>query len=47
MDAKNSAIPCAIYNVTFENHGERPVDVSLLATQQNAAGLVETLPPAP
>ncbi len=46
IDARNSAIPCAIYNVTVENYSTRSVEVSLLATQQNAAGLVETLPPA-
>ena len=47
LDAKNSAIPCAVYDLTVENPGERSVAVSFLATQQNAAGLVETMPPAP
>lgn len=47
LDAKNSAIPCAIYNLTVENRGKNSVDVSFLATQQNAAGLVDTMPPDP
>ncbi|MHB9035531.1 MAG: GH116 family glycosyl-hydrolase [Armatimonadota bacterium] len=38
MDEKNSAIPCAIYNITAENHGKHSVEVSFLATQQNAVG---------
>ncbi len=45
LDAKNSAIPCAIYNLTVRNNGSDPVSVSFLATQQNTSGLVETLPP--
>lgn len=45
LDAKDSAIPCAFYNLTVKNNGGVPVNVSFLATQQNAAGLVETLPP--
>ncbi|MCK4784216.1 MAG: hypothetical protein KAV87_10730, partial [Desulfobacteraceae bacterium] len=47
LDAKNSAIPCAIFNLTVENQGVQSVEVSFLATQQNAAGLVKTLPPDP
>ena len=47
LDEKNSAIPCAIFNLTVENQGEQAVEVSFLATQQNAAGLLKTLPPKP
>jgi len=45
LDEKNSALPCAIFNITAENRGRQPVEVSFLATQQNAGGLVETLLP--
>ena len=38
LDAKSSAIPCAIFNVTVENPGQRPVEVAILASQQNAVG---------
>lgn len=37
-DLKNSAIPCAIYNLTAENPGDTPIDVTFLATQQNPIG---------
>ena len=43
LNEKDSAIPCAMFNVTVENPGTQPVEVSLLATQQNAAGLVKTI----
>ncbi len=35
---RDSAIPCAIHNVTVANPTQKPVEVSLLATQQNAVG---------
>ncbi len=38
MDLKNSAIPCAIFRVNVSNPSDAPVEVSLLATQQNAVG---------
>jgi uncharacterized protein (DUF608 family) len=37
-DAKNSAIPCAIFNVTVSNPTNAAVEVSLLSTQKNAVG---------
>ncbi len=45
LDEKNSGLPCAIFNITAENPGRRAVEVSFLATQQNAGGLIETLLP--
>lgn len=36
---KDSAIPTAIYDFRLANPGRRPVDATLLATQQNAVGL--------
>jgi len=38
LDLKNSAIPCAIYRVTVENKGTKPVQATVIATQQNAVG---------
>ncbi len=38
MNAKDSAIPCAIFNLTAENTGKSDVEVAFLATQQNAVG---------
>lgn len=38
-NARDSAIPVALYETRLTNPGPRPVRVSLLATQQNAAGL--------
>jgi uncharacterized protein (DUF608 family) len=38
LNAKDSAIPCAIYNVTVRNPGRVPLLVSVLASQQNAVG---------
>lgn len=38
LDEKDSAIPCAIFNLTAENKGKEPVEVSFLGTQQNAVG---------
>ncbi len=46
LDEKNSALPCAIFNITAENRSAQPVEVSFLATQQNAGGLFETLLPS-
>ena len=38
LNEKDSAIPCAIFNLTAENKGKEPVEVSFLGTQQNAVG---------
>lgn len=38
LDTQNSAIPCAIFNLTAENRCEEKVEVAFLATQQNAVG---------
>lgn len=38
MNAKASAVPCAIFNFTITNTSDAAVDVDLLATQQNAVG---------
>ncbi len=38
LNAKDSAIPCAIFNITAKNKGPKTVDVSLMATQRNAVG---------
>ena len=37
-DLRRSGIPCAIYVVTAMNPGEAPVEVNVLAAQQNAVG---------
>jgi len=38
MNTKDSAIPCAVFNLTGENTSEKAVDVSFIAAQQNAVG---------
>ncbi len=38
MDLKNSAIPCGIFRFKVSNPSSEEVEVSLLATQQNAVG---------
>ncbi|MFM7181419.1 MAG: GH116 family glycosyl-hydrolase [Verrucomicrobiales bacterium] len=38
MDLKNSAIPCAIFRIKVSNPTAAPIEVGLLATQQNAVG---------
>lgn len=38
MDTKNSAIPCAVFNITAKNNSDHPFDVGFLASQQNAVG---------
>lgn len=38
MDMKNSAIPCAIFNINVKNTSQKQLKVNLLATQQNAVG---------
>ncbi|MCD6352419.1 MAG: glucosylceramidase [Armatimonadetes bacterium] len=40
LNERDSAIPCAIYNVSAENTTVEPVEVTFLATQQNAVGYV-------
>ncbi|MCC6123875.1 MAG: glucosylceramidase [Pirellulales bacterium] len=47
LNEKDSAIPCAMFNLTAENKSRRKVEVGFLATQQNAAGLVKTLADEP
>lgn len=44
LDAKNSAIPCAVFNITLANQGKDAVSASLLALQQNAVGYDGTSP---
>ena len=39
LDVKSSSIPCGIFNLTASNEGDSPVEVSFLATQQNAIGI--------
>ena len=39
LDVKCSSIPCGIFNLTAGNEGDSPVEVSFLATQQNAIGI--------
>jgi len=41
LNARDSAIPCAIFNLTAENTSNKTVEVSFLATQQNAVGLTD------
>ncbi len=38
FDVKNSSIPCALFNVTVENTSKTACSISVLASQQNAAG---------
>lgn len=38
MEARDSAIPAAVFEFTIQNRGTQAVDVSLLSTLQNAAG---------
>ena len=38
LNAKDSSIPCAVFNLTAQNTGPKPVSVSFLATQQNPIG---------
>jgi uncharacterized protein (DUF608 family) len=38
LNTKDSSIPCAIFNLTAENPGTTPVQVSFLATQHNPIG---------
>ncbi len=38
LDAKNSAIPCAVYSYTVENTSAQTVKVNLLGTQMNPIG---------
>ncbi|MGC8667150.1 MAG: GH116 family glycosyl-hydrolase [Chthonomonadales bacterium] len=44
LDTQNSAIPCAIFNITVANSGASPITVALLALQQNAVGYDGTAP---
>ena len=38
MNARDSAIPCALFNMSVKNTSDEPVDVSFLASQQNGVG---------
>ena len=38
LDTANSSIPCAIFRLTARNASQQPVDVTFLATLQNAVG---------
>ena len=40
LNSKDSAIPCAIFNITVSNPTDSAVEVSLLAAQKNAAGFM-------
>ena len=44
---KDSAIPCALWNLTATNTSDRPVTVSFLATQENATGFGDKSQPPP
>ncbi len=39
LNERDSAIPCAIFNLTARNTGQRRAEVCFLATQQNAIGI--------
>ena len=41
LDAKSSAIPCAIYTVKATNTSQKPVQIDVLASQQNAIGYAD------
>ncbi len=38
LNTKDSAIPCAIYNITVKNPTDRPVEGAVVAEQRNAVG---------
>lgn len=38
LDTRSSSIPCAVFNLTAANESSAPVEVSFLASQQNAVG---------
>jgi uncharacterized protein (DUF608 family) len=40
LQERDSAMPCAVFNLTAENTGRKPVEVSFLAAQQNAVGYI-------
>jgi len=44
LDVRSSAIPCAIFNLSVSNPTDRPVEVSVLAAQQNAVGYLADRP---
>ena len=46
LDTRSSAIPCAIFNLTATNRTSAPVEVSFLASQQNAVGYLGDKPVA-
>ncbi len=44
LDVRSSAIPCAVFNLSVHNPTQQPVEVALLATQQNAVGYLTDNP---
>jgi len=44
LEVRSSAIPCAVFNLSIENPTDGPVEVSFLATQQNAVGFLGDKP---
>lgn len=44
LRARDSAIPCAVFNVTVENPGPAEAEVVVLGTQQNAVGYTGDAP---
>ncbi|HUT34717.1 MAG TPA: GH116 family glycosyl-hydrolase [Planctomycetota bacterium] len=38
LDTKDSAIPCAIYNITVKNPTDKPIKAAVVAEQRNAVG---------
>ena len=44
LNAKDSAIPCAMFNLTAYNPTSEPIEVSFMASQQNAVGFTGKVP---
>ena len=42
LNAKDSGIPCAVFNIQVSNPTDAEVEVSLLATQKNVTGFIST-----
>ncbi len=45
LNARDSSIPCAIFNLTAENNSSQKCDISFLASQQNAVGIISDSSP--
>lgn len=39
MDLRDSAMPGAVFNITLQNNGDKPAEVSVLASARNAVGI--------